>query len=344
MEYVVDNGIVYIPIKNLRNCYCYHIAVVQLLHTSPTLGSCLRVTGDRYADMMLGPLLTYNQINIKNKDQVFEAMIKAYEMLDRHVKVHGYWSYVLLYDYIMPIIHHFWTDQFPQICSELNIDQFHLRQPPISVKAVMRSNPFVEWRPCIDEWYREMFEDPFDYRPAGFKGGIIEVMPDANSSDGGHGLFILKTQDKFIVFDDATVVDLFEHYVHERSGFISRIAIQNIDAENASRLQSLWGDNVLTRRVNNRWEAESSSTKMKLIPTAFMLLRQQGSLMSNQMSGGEPQVNLNAPAPNPEVKKWKTIAIVFISLFVVSIIGIVIEIIVTLKKRQGYKCPCKNRR
>lgn len=206
MERVIADGITYIPIDNLKNSLCYHVAVVHLLHTSATLNQLLLESNSNQGGtvselfrILLRPNVIYAQTNEKNYKEKYNEIKDAYQAMTAVMSnnaMNGYSSFYLLYFYYLPILYRRFPEHFIAICEELSIDSTFFKTPFVNYADVLRHRPFLK------EEYTELFESlnrdlhhaniAIERRP--LKGAILEIYPNAHSVDGGHAIFLLRTK------------------------------------------------------------------------------------------------------------------------------------------------------
>ena len=256
---------------------------------------------------MLMPFKTYAKITKENYHDIYKQMKIDYETMIKNVisenGKNGYSPFILLYFYILPIIYHCFPSQFKQICIEASIDPVFLRNPDVSVENQLENYPLIrsDYIKLQEEMTRKMNSDHIDFTKSEFRGGILEVYPNAHSYDGGHALFILKNQGSYYIFDDDTTIDYFQV---------------------ANDLQSLWGGNIMTKRVNNRYEiiCKDSEQPIKQICKSILKIKYiEPEPLNVTMTGGNPDD--------------KPIFIILIISFIVIVIVIVIVSIITITIR-----------
>ena len=295
MNYVSAYDTIFIPINNCFNSFCYHLTVMQQLHMSITLNHLLKDyhSESNYINQMLEPLMIYALITEDNRRDVYIRMKSSYQhlinaVISEHGK-RGYSPFIVLYFYILPIIYQCFPDSFKQICVEASIDPIFLKSPDLTVESQIKTTPLIKDQ-FIDEQTQmtlNMNAANIDFERGPFRGGILEVYPNSHSYDGGHALFILNANRTYYVFDDDTTISLFRDYVNGRDKHINRICIRGIDNDVANDLQSLWNKQILTKRVNNRFELinNGSDETITHVVQPFISIHDQHESM--EMSGGD---------------------------------------------------------
>lgn len=333
MNYVEAYNTLFIPINNTLNSFCYHLTVVQQLHTSETFNNLMQTynSGNKYIDMMLLPFKTYATINKDSYKDIYKQIKQDYETMINSViseyGKNGYSPFIVLYFYILPIIYHCFKNEFKQICIEASIDPTFLRNPDVAIENQIETAPlvkkeFIDFQKTMTE---EMNAAKVEFDKGQFRGGILEVYPNEYSYDGGHALFILRNQDKYYIFDDDTTIDLFRDYLMNRTGFVHRICIRGIDDNIAHDLEKLWGSNVVSKRVNNRYEFVSrKKNELNGADKDIIILRQSPLLI--EMNGGykDDQKHLS-----------KLALILSIIILIISIIVVVIIVIVNKRSNEN---------
>lgn len=363
MNYVEKDGNIFIPINNRRNCICYHVALVQLFHTSNTFNKLMNeIDLNKFDDiyrLLLQPFQVYAKVNVNNINESYFKMKKSYEELSTilHPRtLNGYSSHLLEYFYILPVINKLFPNEMSNICSEINADPIHFNTPMVKIQNINQSCPFLIEKyfglfvSLCEEMCQRYLNNGFKISPTKFNGGIIEVFPNYNSVDGGHAIFILKDGMKYYIFDDDTTIDLFERYVNNRDNNIHKIAIYTNDPITISEIQSLWKEDILTRRVNNRYEiintSQTISPEISTISKSFINLHQNENLEifddinRMELKGGEDVVATTKPEKNYQ-KLFKITLICCIILAVILVVDIIFGVTVRFKcGREKYKCPC----
>lgn len=326
MNYIEAYDTVFIPINNNINSFCYHLTVVQQMHLSKTFNQLISnyTSGNIYIDSMLMPFKTYAKITKENYHDIYKQMKIDYEKMIKSVigenGKNGYSPFILLYFYILPIVYHCFPSQFKQICIETSIDPVFLRNPDVSVENQLENYSLIksDYIKLQEEMTRKMNSDHIEFIKSEFRGGILEVYPNSHSYDGGHALFILKNKGSYYILDDDTTIDYFNQYVNNRKGFIHKICIRGIDDQVANDLQSLWGGNIMTKCVNNRYEiiCKDSDQPIKQICKSILKIKYiEPEPLNIIMTGGNTDD--------------KPIFIILIISFVVIVIVIVIVSIIT---------------
>lgn len=348
MNYIENYGTIFIPINNIMNSFCFHVAVLQRFHTSRVFNRLISNfhSNNKYIDLMMKPFAEYSKINNQNINQVYENIKNSYselidEIIDEDGK-HGFSPFILTYIYILPIIYEIFPSDFSKICSEVGIDKTFLNSPAVSINNILESSPFIkpEFRKLqfdlVEKLDHDFVHGKFNINNSNFKSSVLEIYPNKNSFDGGHAIFILKDENKdhlYYVFDDDTTIDLFKNYVNNRNNFIYKICIREIDEDSIQDLQSLWGSKILTRIVNNRWEFINNNhpgEDMKTISNSFISVHES----NEKLSGGFEETSDESISEEPiEDKPLEKNIFSFIILFIILVVLIIIVIlIITFKK------------
>lgn len=362
---------IFIPIKNRNNNTCYHVALLQLFHTSKTFNKLIQTLKfmndsndeDTYVyKLMLQPFYVYSKINESNIDETYLNISKAYDEMFRIIHENcrnGYSSHIVEYFYILPILNELFPRDVEKIMNEINVDPIHLNIPELKIRYVIKNSPFVV------EKYQDLFIDltrklvsrfingEFRITNHELVGAIVEIFPNINSVDGGHAVFILKNIDKYFIFDDDTTLDMFENYVKNRNNNIHKIYIYSNDTNSIHEIQKLWGRDILTRRVNNRYEfinnSQNKSEEINEISKSFISIHQNSNFNTIQMN--KDSVNeIEKPSSPIEItggestpKSFKIPFIIFLVSTIILVIILVIESILVIRNRftEKYKCPCR---
>lgn len=361
MNYVKTADNFFIPINNLRNSCCYHVALVQLLHTSKTFNKLISIANitDPFYRMMLMPSIIYTRVNESNYKAMYKEMKSAYnELYDKIVgdeAKDGYSPHFLELNYILPIIYDLFPNDFEAILNEIGVDNIYLLQTEVQADNVLDMYPFTKseytermrgLNTKMIEWGHAHPNFSKNQKRSDVKGYILEVYPNAHSVDGGHALFLLRDRNTYYIFDDDSTIDFFERYVKNRSSNIAKICIHTSDE--ISPMQQLWGGEVLTRRVNNRWELVNRNDEAKVIASAFINLRaHDDELLQGGNMGSEETAAQAAPATSQGTvldtaaceQKLKIYKIILIITIVILVVDIAVGIYRAVK-RERFDCPC----
>lgn len=352
MEYVQKDNITFIPISNLWNRCCYHVAVTHLLHTSPTLNRLIQNVDLNGYHAILKPLQIYSQVTPENRVEKHAEMKAAYDEIyskyaDEAV-INGYSPHLLLWSYMLPVIWKLFPDHFESIFEELGLDLIYLSETSFVHKAAIETSPFLK-----SEYRREALDLAMEFSSKwmgrdlkmGIPSGLIlEVYPNKHNNDGAHALFILKA-DRFYIFDDDFTIDALKRYVDLRSDNIHKLIIRSRSGSDVAReLQSIWG-NVMSRFVNNRFEI-SKGDLMKTVCKAITESNRHVSIVypvGKEAMNVEPKICGGGEEP---VKTYKKPFIITLTLAILLFVILIIEIVYTLSKRkhESYDLPCPCRR
>lgn len=356
-NYIEVNGIVFAPINNINNSYCYHLTVVQLFHISPTFNACMKrassVDCDEFMKQMLEPFAIYANISSTNYMDTYRLMKISYdklisEIIDDYAK-NGYCPFILEYYYILPILYKMFPIEFKQILEEITVQTIHFNVSKQFINNIYENSPFMKRK------YNSMMLNlacdmcsrfrNFTITDKTFKAGILEVYPDRNHIDGGHALFLLKKKNTFYIFDDDLTIDMFEKYVNDRINNIYKICIRTDDENAVNELECLWKGNILTKRINNRYEFvnrqdNQQSKEIAQIATSFIELRKPKSEIL-------PNENMNFEIENDEeqlvggneipmkTKSYKGGFIAFLIISIVLLIILIIEAVIVVKNKKA---------
>ena len=331
MNYVDSDGIRFIAIKNLENRCCYHVAVLQLFHSSKTFNKLMQtaVIPKEY-EIMLSPFKEYSIIDDTTYSRVNKAYTNLLSIMSDNVK-NGYSSHLLMYYYILPLLNKLYPDQFESIANEVRADPIHFNVTENKSLDVYTISPFLR---DDNESYRSMHRDMCErylrneikLEAKNLIGTIIEIYPSEHTVDGGHALFLLKSDKRYYVFDDNTTIDFLERYVNNRNNNIAKLCIYTNDNVAIEEIQQLWGSNAMTARVNNRWEITHNVDKVVVPLYRFLLVSNK----EMSLVGG-----------SDEHRDYKKPFIISIICSAILLVILIIEMIIVLHRRQKFQCPCK---
>lgn len=361
MNYVKTADSFFIPINNLRNSCCYHVALVQLLHTSKTFNRLVSTVNidDEFYRLMLMPSIVYARVNESNYKEMYKEMKKAYnELYDKVVNESakdGYSPHFLELNYILPIIYDLFPNDFSTILNEIGVDSIYLLQTEIQSDNVLEMYPFTKiefaermrgLNAKMIEWGHSNPSFSKSQKHSDVKGFILEVYPNAHSVDGGHALFLLHDRNTYYIFDDDSTIDYFYRYVQNRNANIAKICIHT--NEDMSSLQQLWGGEVLTRRVNNRLELISWNGEAKPIASAFINLRINSQQTKNEvLRGGNMEPEQATPLDaNEQLATCRSRCKLYLILLIIVIVLLAVDIafgVFRALRKEKYDCPCNRR-
>lgn len=328
-DYIIDDsGNLFIAINNKHNKFCYHVVVLQYLHSSKTLNNCLnKLTSNNgvLIDNIILPLKTYAKININNYKDIFTQLQHDYDefidiVVDDYAK-NGYYPEILIFQVMMPVIYKLFPREFESICRELHIKKMRFTTMTYKIRELINKSPFVK-RQYRNELYmlninliNNIDKINFDYNYK-FKCGILEVFPHVYDCHDGHALFIIKT-DNYYIFDDSNFITNFSGYMKDREFSIRKISIRNIDDESFYELSKLWGKNILHKKINDRYELINENGEHEDIKTVEknILILSNKNQMDNKIEGGAIK----------KINYWMIISVFLILILIIESIFAVIK-------------------
>lgn len=354
MDYIKDkDGNLFIAINNKNNKFCYHIVVVQYLHSSKTLNECLRKftrTNSELINNVIWPSYTYSKIDESNYKEIYKQLQHVYDLMVDNIvddfAKDGYYPEVLMFQVILPVIYHLYPNKFENICRELHIKKLRFTTMSYKIDELINKSPFVksEFRKELYNLNMDMInnlskinlENNYD-----FKCAILEVFPHIYDCDDGHALFILKT-DNYYIFDDSNFISSFNEYVKDREFHIHKLTVRNIDEKTINDLSKLWGKDILHKKINDRYELineyEKHTKDMNMIGSNIIILSNKNKMetVSDVITGGDVETTKKS------ISWWMIVSIVLIVVLIIESIFAVLNYL-DEKEPQSFKvkpkCP-----
>lgn len=328
-------GSVHIATFNFNNSFCHHISVLQRLHTSKTLNECLANMQiddklihhshniNNVGEVLLSPLCVYSKINTLGPDFVYKAFKSYFEWFvkDYVAQDHGYVPTYLLYNFMMPCIHHLYRDKFAVICCELHLDPINFNKLGYVINDNY-SHGYLkqEYNNIIKGWYNEMIKD-INISPGPFVCTTLEIYTTANQH-GGHAVTLLKgVNDYYVLDDDKCLCSLSEWYNTSRKERIYEVSMRDVDKQTADEIGKL---------LNAKGQLEGRVSRYVL---------NFGDNVAIGMSGGKapsisPTVKFNGAGITDLYKPDKSMNMIMFMVFVLIIIIIICEISAMLPLKQ----------
>ena len=329
-----DDGNLFIAINNKNNKFCYHVVVLQYLHSSKTLNNFIRNynlqkhNSNELIYNLLLPLKTYSEITKSNYKNIYEKLKNDYDIfinkiVDDFAK-NGYYPEILLCQIFIPVLFHIMDfSLFETILKELKLKKLRFCQQSYKLNEIINQTPFLK-----PQFRNEIYKYNIDFinvldklnlpHEYSFKCGIVEVYPHLYDCDNGHALFILKNgemnyfingrsaSENYFIFDDSNYINKFNDYVIDRKYTIHKMLIHNIDEKTVNDLKTLWGNNIMTKRINDRYE--------------FMNFYNDKMENENEISGGTLSITGGG-----KINVWLIIAIVLLLILIIESIFAIIN-------------------
>lgn len=243
------NNTYHIALYNYENSLCYHVSVVQILHTSPTLNKLLETINsinNEYINDILKPLIIYNKyIPDDNELSIYEQIKDYYKYFVNKYLTKGYIDgysaiNVLVYIFI-PAIYFLFPNDIYNILSEIHINPIHFNNIEYVIKnIILTDNYFIE--PYCNEQYNlykkfinEVDLNKIDYKNK-FVASTLEIFPQKKNING-HAITLIKTQNMYYIIDDQNSISELKDYFPGRN--IDHIYIKNIDEESINEVSNI---------------------------------------------------------------------------------------------------------
>lgn len=252
------NNTKHIALFNYDNSMCYHISVLQRLHSSPTLNElCFRLSineqtidKNNILEVLMLPVKIYSEINDSN-DLVIYTRIKEYFQwfVPNYVSIvgrHGYAPNNLFIYFILPVIYHYFPNEFKTIIEELHVSKINFNNIDYVCDDVILNdeNTFLEnteYRNIILNCYKQMISNlPNKIDRHNFVSAILEIFPNKDRT-GGHAVTLILGRtnleienfsnnfDDFYVIDDQNTISKLSDYYNLRKEKLYEISIRDID-------------------------------------------------------------------------------------------------------------------
>ena len=252
------NNTKHIALFNYDNSMCYHISILQRLHSSPTLNKeCSRlklneqtVDKNNICEILMLPVKIYSEIDDSN-DSLIYARIKDYFnwFVPNYVSNggrHGYAPNTLFIYFILPIIYKYFPTKFKSIIEELHVNKINFNNIDYVCDDIIlnEENTFLknaEDRNVILDCYKIMINNlPAKIDRYGFVSAALEIFPNKDKT-GGHAVTLIKgisnidiengidTIEKFYIIDDQNSISELSDYYNLRKEKLFEITIRDID-------------------------------------------------------------------------------------------------------------------
>ena len=241
LKTIIDkDGIIYKPIRNYYNHFCYFICCIHRLHSSKTLQSVLSDQSKRQqtdystdCDNILFLLTHYDE----NPD--YESIIKSY--FHSSMKQGGCPQMTLTMLFIPTIYELFGFDVVVNVMKEIGLTFKHFSNTRSISDFKFTAND--EFNKKLYYNYMELLRKEKPIETESFKVGTLclffKDVYDRNtvSENAGHAITIIKDKDDvFYVIDDAHVIVRFEKYIEFIYESMYEIELKDIDDESLDKL------------------------------------------------------------------------------------------------------------
>lgn len=243
---------------NRRNVYCHMSAVIQRLHSSPTLTNKLVMKYKRIEDLpkeeptysMIKPVYAYATYDPKlnNESQVYSIVRDSYEHIDNHIADkngrNGYVPNHLMVAAFLPLIYSLFPDDFQLILQELNMNIIDFTNNIVEAKSLILDDNYCffkqEYRQKVYELYEKMYSSfPSELKSSDFCCAVCEVFPNKELT-GGHAVTLIKSSTgEYFIIDDQSRINLLGDYISQHKGHIYEISIKDIDGTSIANVNSI---------------------------------------------------------------------------------------------------------
>lgn len=252
------NNTKHIALFNYDNSMCYHISILQRLHSSPTLNKeCSKlklseqtVDKNNICEILMLPMKIYSEIDDSN-DSLIYARIKDYFnwFVPNYVSNgarHGYAPNTLFIYFMLPVIYKYFPTKFKSIIEELHVNKINFNNIDYVCDDIIlnEENTFLrntEDRNIILDCYKNMINNLLaKIDRCDFVSAVLEIFPNKDKT-GGHAVTLIKgisnidiengidTIGKFYIIDDQNSISELSDYYNSRKEKLFEITIRDID-------------------------------------------------------------------------------------------------------------------
>lgn len=246
------NNTLHIALFNYDNSFCHHIAVMQRLHSSPTLNhlcQTLHDVDDEYVRDLIKPVQIYSTYTGEDgQDLAIYTALKEYYtyFVNKYVSSVGMYGYIpmnVLVYIMLPVIYDLFPSDFETIISELHMDKIDFNNIDYVIKDIIfSSNAFLRTKYQQKQYqlYSAMIEKiPDHIEKQHFVSAIFEVYPNKNKT-GGHAITLLKGIDEqYYIIDDQNAISKLEDYYSLRESRLYAISVKDIDEVTIANINAI---------------------------------------------------------------------------------------------------------
>lgn len=199
MEKVICiTGTEHIPIKNINDKLCSHIAAIQILHSSPTLNNeleCLNYDSDNIMVMLMRQLKLYSdELLPRNLIWFYNTYIKQTD---------GYSTTNILYYYFLPCIYNlFGPDIFLMVFHELGLNHKYISKDPEVYNKITTEYLIYSFKEAYEEMLHDAPTHTNKYCPCTF-------MNTYNNTK--HTVTLIKSDTYYIIDDKIYTLDTYKY-------------------------------------------------------------------------------------------------------------------------------------
>lgn len=266
------NNTKHVALFNYDNSMCYHISVLQRLHSSPTLNEeCLKLKLDEgtiddrnICEVLMLPIKIYSEIDDSN-DAIIYTRIKEYFnwFVPKYVSNggrHGYAPNTLFVYFMLPVIYKCFPNKFKSIIEELHVNKINFNNIDYVCDDIIlnEENTFLkndDDRKIILDCYKTMIENlPSKIDRCDFVSAVLEIFPNKDKT-GGHAVTLIKgrsnieTQnnmnafENFYIIDDQNSISKLSDYYNSRKEKLYEISIRDIDEITIANINAIFHAN-----------------------------------------------------------------------------------------------------
>lgn len=250
------NNTYHIPLHNYSNKFCHHIAVIQRLHSSPTLNRELlhvnkKGIENEFVKDILNPIIIYARYegDVNDNIEIYNKFREYYNyFVDKYVSErgkNGYYSKYDLYYIFMPCIYNVLPDSFERILCELHVDLFNFNEQLSSVHDIItnESESFFkdEYTEELYNLYVKMVNNiPEQIEKHNFVSAVLEIYTSSDCKSG-HAITLIKGVNvmEYYIIDDQNTISELSKYYELRKERIYSITIRDIDASTIAEINAI---------------------------------------------------------------------------------------------------------
>ena len=266
------NNTKHIALFNYDNSMCYHISVLQRLHSSPTLNKeCLKlklneqlIDKRNICEVLMLPIKIYSEIDDSNEYLIYARMKDYFNwFVPNYVSNggrHGYAPNTLFIYFILPVIYKYFPDKFKTIIEELHVKKINFNNIDYVYDDVIinEENTFLkndDDRKIILECYKTMIENiPSKIDRCCFVSAVLEIFPNKDKT-GGHAVTLIKGRsnieiqnstnsfENFYIIDDQNSISKLSDYYNLRKEKLYEISVRDIDEITIANINAIFHAN-----------------------------------------------------------------------------------------------------
>lgn len=348
-SYIISNRqTVHILLNNFNNVFCYHVAIIQRLHSCPTVNRvCLELdkrTNDTYVKNTLEILKIYAGLNINNcndinvQTNVYNSMREWY---DKYVNTYidsfnGYMPEVLLTLYLLPCLYHVCQkdeNEFKNILYELNVENNNIQRAEYVYRSDLVGDTSLlkpQYKQHALELYKNMlahidniYQNLGESKSA-FTSAVLEVFTEPNNPKTGHAITLIKNDKNiYYILDDNRVLQPLPDYYEAYKQRLWKFDIRDITSDTAAEINNILREHCKLNTFN-QFEARVARYTIDFSNNFTNYVQK---VHDQDTSNNNPPTLSMAGGAVPDDKKW----LVFSAIFVLAAVIVYVVYIVVMQ-------------